>query len=369
MTRVHRPPVPVRRAPGGGGIVLWRVTLFRLFGIPVRIDASWLLLAALITWTLATLYFPVMAPGYPPAGQWGMALAGLLGLAASIVLHEAAHALVARRHGMAIEGITLFLFGGVAEMRREPPTALGELMMALAGPALSLALGLGCLGGTRALAALPGHWAAAPAAVAGYLALVNLALAAFNMLPAFPLDGGRVLRALLWHWRGDAAWATRRAAAAGMLAGLGLLGAGAWSMTEGFLVGGAWWMVIGLFLGATARAAARREALRDAWRQRPVWRYMRRLPAGLALEAGQAVPAESDAGGAAQRMRRLGRRHLGVERHGRCVGVVYLEDLERLEGRLSPSGQGYTAAARTSPREARACSSGSAGRPPRSGDG
>ncbi len=347
----------------------WRVTLFRLFGLPVRVDASWLLLAGLITWTLGEVYFPVMEPALAPATAWAMAVAGLAGLATSIVLHEAAHALVARRHGIVIEGITLFVFGGVAEMRAEPSSAVGELRMALAGPLLSLVLCAGCYG--IAALALGGAdtWAAAAAAAAvfEYLWLVNLALALFNMLPAFPLDGGRVLRALLWRWSGDAAWATRRAAAGGLAIGLGLVAVGGWSVAEGFVLGGLWWMLIGVFLGAGARAAVRREDAGAPARRRPVWRVMRRLPPALPLLADDCVPADTDTAAAAERMHRLGRRHLGVTRNGRCIGVVYLEDLARLE--ISPSGRGHIAATRMMPREDRACNTASAPPPRRTGIG
>lgn len=147
------------------------VTLFALHGIRVQIDASWLLLAVLIAWSLAVGYFPFVAPGLSPSAYWLMAVAGLVGLAASIIAHEFAHALVARRHAMPVQSIVLFVFGGVAEMSEEPSSAKDELVMALAGPAASVVLAGGCylfalalapvLGADHSLVIVLGHQPAA----------------------------------------------------------------------------------------------------------------------------------------------------------------------------------------------------------------
>ncbi len=246
-----------RRSLGRGDAMFGsRLTLFEVLGFKVRVDASWLLLAGLIVWSLAAGYFPAAAPGFGVATYWTMGAAGLIGLALSVVLHELAHSLVARRHGMAIAGITLFLFGGVAELAAEPKGPKGEFRMAVAGPLTSLGLA-GLAWGAGLAAAAAGAPAGNPAlAVVGYLATVNLFLAAFNMVPAFPLDGGRVLRAALWAWRGDPAWATRMAAGSGVACGFALMGLGAWNVAAGAWVAGVWWFVLGLFL----RAAARRPA-------------------------------------------------------------------------------------------------------------
>jgi Zn-dependent protease len=168
-----------------------RVKLCTLFGFDVHIDATWLLLAVLVTWSLASA-FPHLVPGLLAGAYLAMAVATALGLFGSIVFHEMSHALVARRYGIVIRGITLFIFGGVAELEAEPGSARGELLMAIAGPVASLLLGL-------LLFLLAGLWPAVPA-VAGvfrYLELINWTLAIFNLVPAFPLDGGRVLRAAL----------------------------------------------------------------------------------------------------------------------------------------------------------------------------
>ena len=205
-----------------------------------------------------------------------MGIAGLIGLGFSIVVHELAHSLVARRFDMPIRGITLFVFGGVAEMEEEPTSAKGELLMAIAGPAMSLAVSLAfaVLAGLGA-----GRESAAPAvAVADYLAMINAILAVFNLLPAFPLDGGRVLRAALWGWKGDFIWATRIAATSGGLFGLGMIALGLVSAIGGNVIGGIWLFVLGLFLRAAAGGAVAQAVTRDVFAGRPVHRFMRRDP-------------------------------------------------------------------------------------------
>lgn len=253
-----------------------RLTLFELFGFKVHVDASWLLLAVLVIWSLATAYFPPVLPGFPTATYWWMGVAGLIGLGFSIVVHELAHSLVARRYDMPIRGITLFVFGGVAEMEEEPTSAKGELLMAIAGPAMSLAVAIAC----AILARLgSGIESAAPAvAVADYLAAINGILALFNLVPAFPLDGGRVFRAVLWGWKGDFVWATRIAAAAGGLFGLLMIALGLGSAITGNVIGGIWLFVLGLFLRAAAGGAMSRAVTRDVFAGRPVRQFMRTEP-------------------------------------------------------------------------------------------
>jgi len=252
----------------------YRITLFSLFGFKVSVDASWLLLAVLITWSLAVGYFPQVAPGLPTATYWWLGLAGLIGFAFSIIFHELSHSLVARRFDMPIRGITLFVFGGVAEMEEEPPGAKAEFWMAIAGPLMSffLALVFFLLGG---LFVETGAAKPAPLAVLlGLLAYVNTVLGAFNLVPAFPLDGGRVLRAALWHWKGDIAWATQIAATAGSIFGFVLIAIGLINALAGNLVGGLWWFLIGLFLRAAAGAEASRQIARSALSGEPVRRFM-----------------------------------------------------------------------------------------------
>jgi Zn-dependent protease/CBS domain-containing protein len=239
-----------------------RFTLCTLFGFRLNLDVSWLFLVLLVTWSLAAGFFPMRVPGLTPVIYWSMGIAGTVGLMASLVFHELSHSLVARRFGMRIRGITLFIFGGVAEMTDEPPSAMAELLMALAGPAASLVLSA-----LLYALALIGVTAGAPVAfnvVTVYLSLINLALAVFNLVPAYPLDGGRVLRALLWRWKNDIRRATRLAAAAGSGFGFLLMAMGFFAAIVGHdVITGVWWFIIGLFLHSAARAAYMQVMMRD----------------------------------------------------------------------------------------------------------
>jgi Zn-dependent protease/predicted transcriptional regulator len=231
---------------------LYRVRLCTLFGIAVNVDASWLILGVLIGWTLGAFAFPALVPGLHALTYWIMAAATALGLLGSILFHEMAHALVAGRVGIPIRSITLFIFGGVAEMDTEPPTARGELLMAVAGPVASLFLAWVFVMLLRILHPVP-----ALAGVLWDLGVINGMLAMFNLVPAFPLDGGRVLRAVLWLWRGDFAWATRIASRLGSGFGFLLIAFGVYRVVTGDFVNGMWLFLIGLFLRAAAAASYR----------------------------------------------------------------------------------------------------------------
>jgi Zn-dependent protease/predicted transcriptional regulator len=256
-----------------------RIRVFRLLGFTVWIDWSWLLLAILIVWTLAFGYFPRVAPNLDQATYIWMGIVGLCGLAVSIIAHEFAHSVVARRYNMPIRGITLFVFGGVAEMEDEPTSASGEFWMALAGPLTSLALAIIFYFIARAMAAAGAGRAPSPAAaVVAYLAFINGLLAAFNAVPAFPLDGGRILRSVLWGWKGDVLWATRIAGAIGTAFGFGLIVLGLFSALAGNFVAGIWWFLLGMFLQMAARASVERRIARSSLSGVPVSRLMRRDP-------------------------------------------------------------------------------------------
>lgn len=238
-----------------------RYKLFTFFGFEVGIDASWLIIAALITWSLAVGFFPQSYPGLTKAAYWGMGVIGALGLFVSILFHEFCHSIVARKLGLPMKGITLFLFGGVAEMNEEPASAKVEFLMAAAGPAASIVLGF-----LFWLAAHYGQGSFQPQlqGVVEYLAYINWLLAAFNLLPAFPLDGGRILRSILWRWKKDLTWATRIAAQTGGAFGFLLIGLGLLSMFTGNLVGGLWYFVIGMFLRSAAQGSYRQIVWRQA---------------------------------------------------------------------------------------------------------
>jgi Zn-dependent protease len=244
------------------------IKLVTLNGFDIKVDPSWLLIAALITWSLSQQYFPSVMPDQPPRLYFGMGVIAMLCFFASLVLHELAHSVVARRFGMPIKAITLFLFGGVAELDAEPPTAKAELLVAVAGPVMSLMLALGFW-------ILTGVWNAtgggeAIGMVLSYLAMINLVLALFNLVPAFPLDGGRILRAYLWHRNGDILAATERAARSGVVFAYVLFGLGILSLFQGAQVAGLWQMLIGGFILLAARTSYERQLAKTAFQGKTV---------------------------------------------------------------------------------------------------
>ena len=243
-------------------MVTRRLNLFRGFGFPIRIDLSWIFIAVLVTWSLAVAWFPHEYTGLTPRTYWLMGIAGALGLFTSIVLHELGHAIVARRYGMKIRGITLFIFGGVAEMDDEPPSARAEFMVAIAGPLVSVWIGMMCFLISRA-----GEVAGWPEAVWGvfnYLAIINTIVVVFNLVPAFPLDGGRMLRSALWKRKANLRKATRISSRLGSGFGLFLFGMGLFSILAGNLVGGLWWIILGMFLRSAAQMSYQQLLVRRA---------------------------------------------------------------------------------------------------------
>lgn len=254
-----------------------RIELFRLLGFAVRLDLSWFLVVGLISWSLAASVFPPLYPDLEPATYWLMGVAAALGLFASVVLHELAHALVARRFRLTIRGITLFIFGGVAEMESEPPNAEAEFLIAIAGPAASVVVAVGCLGigGLGPMFGLP----LPLTGVLMHLGGLNLLLVGFNMIPAFPLDGGRVLRSALWKLKSDLRWATRITTSIGSGFGLLLIFLGIWRLIAvQDLVGGLWMLLIGLFLRNAAKIAYKQLMMRRSLEGEPVRRFMQQDP-------------------------------------------------------------------------------------------
>ncbi len=250
------------------------ITLFRLFGFAVRIDVTWIFIAVLVTWSLAQGIFPAQVKGQTALVYWVMGTLGAVGLFLSIIFHELCHSLVARRFGMEMSGITLFIFGGVAEMTDEPPSPRAEFFMAAAGPISSVLLGLAVLAGAWFM---PGPFlkAASPAkGVLLYLGEINLVLAAFNLIPAFPLDGGRVLRAVLWGRHGNIKRATRVTSTIGSGFGALLIVLGVISFITGNVVSGVWWFLIGMFLRGAAGQSYRQLLLRRELEGEPVRRFM-----------------------------------------------------------------------------------------------
>jgi Zn-dependent protease/CBS domain-containing protein len=257
-----------------------RITLFSLFGFEVRVDLSWIFLAVLVTWTLAAGVFPAYYPGLPVATYWSMGVVGAAGMFFSIIFHEMSHSLVARHYGLPMGGITLFLFGGVAEMKDEPANPRVEFLMAIAGPIASVVLAVVF----HAIRVAAGG-AGAPPAVDGvffYLATINLVLAVFNLVPAFPLDGGRILRAALWYWKGDLRWATQISAATGGAFGLLLVFLGLLNVVQGNFIGGMWWFLIGLFVRNAAAMSYQQVLIQQGFEGLPVRRVMNAKPVAVA---------------------------------------------------------------------------------------
>jgi Zn-dependent protease/CBS domain-containing protein len=236
-------------------------TIARIAGIRIGVNWTWLVVFALVVWTWATGIFPDTNPGLSDGTYVAMAVAGAVFFFASLLLHELGHAFRARREGMEIEGITLWLFGGVAKFKGMFPSAGAEFRIAIAGPLVSL-----LLGGVFVLLALGAGLPEAADGVAAWLGYVNLMLLAFNLLPALPLDGGRVLRSALWHFRGEFGWATRIAATIGRGFGYLMIVGGVASLLFLDDYGGIWLALIGWFLlqaaGAEDRYLIARQALR-----------------------------------------------------------------------------------------------------------
>jgi Zn-dependent protease/CBS domain-containing protein len=253
-----------------------RMTLFTLLGFRVQLDMSWLFLALLITWSLAKGFFPVETPGLPVATYWRMGTVGTIGLFFSLVLHELSHSLVARRFGMTIRGITLFIFGGVAELADEPPSAKAELWTAVAGPAMSLLIG--ALFATVAGFGAERGWPPPAVGVSAYLGTINFVLAVFNLVPAYPLDGGRVLRAALWRWKADLHWATRQASRIGGGFAFLLMAAGLLQLFGGNFIAGVWWFLIGLFLRSASTSSYTQLLAREMLAGKPVSDFMTAHP-------------------------------------------------------------------------------------------
>ena len=227
------------------------------FGIPVRINSSWFVVVVFVAWSLASGYFPFRCPGFSAPMYWGMGIVAALLLFLCVLLHELGHSLVAQRFGIKVLGMTLFLFGGVAQIASDPTRPAVELLVALAGPLVSGAIAGACM---LAGSAIPVDNRASLIAVAilRYLAMINFGLILFNLLPGFPLDGGRILRAALWGGTGSLRTATRISSAIGSALGLGLIGLGAWSMLRGAGLHGLWYVFLGLFLRDAALASFRR---------------------------------------------------------------------------------------------------------------
>jgi Zn-dependent protease len=225
------------------------ISLGRIFGIPIGLDYSWFLVFALLTWTLAASYYPAEFKNWPTAEYWLVGAITAIMLFVSVLLHELGHSVVAIRYKIPVRSITLFIFGGVAQIGAEPPSALAEFWIAVAGPLVSFALA--ALFGALQPILTP---IAPLLALAKYLAYINAVLGLFNLIPGFPLDGGRVFRAIVWGITHNLRRATTIAGNVGRLIGFLFIFFGVWQMVSGNLINGLWIAFIGWFLESAANA-------------------------------------------------------------------------------------------------------------------
>jgi len=233
----------------------WKI--ITIWGIPIRVHFSWIIVFGLITWSLSSFYFPKAAPELPAASHWVKGFIAALLLFVSVAFHELAHSFVSKRYKITIMGITLFIFGGVAQMKGEPPTPKAELRIAIAGPLSSFFLAA-VFYFFYLTAGSPGV-----KALYSYLAQINLILGGFNLIPGFPMDGGRVLRSILWEKTKDYFYATRKASSLGRKIALFFIIFGLFSILMGFM-NGIWLMLIGWFLYTAAEESYQRASLQES---------------------------------------------------------------------------------------------------------
>lgn len=294
--------------------------LGRILGIPILIHYTWLIVFGLVAWSLASGYFPMADGGLSLAARILLGGAAALLFFAALLLHELAHSWVGQREGLKIRSITLFIFGGVAQMGGEPRSAGAEFRMAIAGPAASLAIALlfwGALAAGRGIVSRP------LLLLWQYLALANLVVAAFNLIPAFPLDGGRVLRAALWYFTRSRMRATRIASTVGQGFAYLLMGFGVLRIVGGNTVGGLWTLFIGWFLLQGAQAGYRQTLIRRALQGIEAHEVMREGPPAVEGELPLAVFVQ-------EHLLRSGETDFCVMDDGRLRGIISLDDVKRV---------------------------------------
>jgi Zn-dependent protease len=287
-------------------------------GIEIRVHYTWLFAFILIAWSLAQGYFPFSNAGLGAATYWILGVASALLLFGSVLVHELGHSLLAGARGLHVQSITLFIFGGVSSITKEASTAKDEFLIAVIGPLTSLVLaGLFWLAGEVLTAGT------AIAAVAGYLAFTNLLLAAFNIVPGFPLDGGRVLRSILWGTTGNLPRATRLASYVGQAVAFAMIGWGVSRLLGGDVFGGLWTAFIGWFLNSGAEASRQQQTVRAVLDAVPVTTVMDSSPAF-------AAPGLSVHDFVFEHTLQRGHRALAVVEAGQLVGIVSITDAKHL---------------------------------------
>jgi len=295
-------------------------TVARIRGIPIGVHYTWGIAVVMITWSLAAGYFPSSYPGWGRTTYWVVGAAAALLLFISVLLHELCHSMVAQARGLTVKSITLFIFGGVSNIGRESEDPQDEFLIAVVGPLSSLVLaGLFWLGGR----AIPNDTSPL-GAMLFYLSTVNLMLALFNILPGFPLDGGRVLRAILWGATGSMIRGTTIASVVGQVLAFAFMGYGIWQFfIEGEPLTGIWIGFIGWFLNSAAEATRRQTAVQEGFRGVPVSSVMTPDPPYVP----PSLPVRDLVN---EYLLRRGLRALPVVTDGRIVGLVSLSDVKHL---------------------------------------
>ncbi len=294
------------------------IPLGRILGIPVGLDYSWFLIFGLLTWTLAVSYYPGEFKNWPTAQYWLVGAATSVMLFASVLLHELGHSAIALRYKIPVRSITLMIFGGVAEISAEPPSAVAEFWIAIAGPVVSFALAL------LFFLLLPILAGAAPLlALVKYLAIINFSLALFNLIPGFPLDGGRVFRAIVWGVTHNLRRATLIAANLGRGIAYLFIFAGVWQIFSGNPGNGLWIAFIGWFLESAAMAQVQQQTLQDRLAGHRVSQAMSRNYTGIPAETTlQQLVDYHILGG--------GRRSFVVEQGDKVIGLLTLHHLKEI---------------------------------------
>jgi Zn-dependent protease/predicted transcriptional regulator len=238
------------------------VKLFRVLGIQISLNYTWFIVFGLIVWSLASGYFPYHYPGLSRSAHWMMGFLGAVFLFLSVLAHEVTHSYIAKKEGMDVSEITLFIFGGVSQLTKEPEDPQKELKVAIGGPASSLVLALMFWILSKATSPFPDLLLYT--GLLNYLAFINLALAVFNLIPGFPLDGGRVLRAIYWRKTNNLRKATQIASEAGKWVGVGIILLGLFWILAGNLIGGFWFVIIGIFLRSAAEGGYQQAVMKGA---------------------------------------------------------------------------------------------------------
>jgi Zn-dependent protease len=310
---------PARNGLGGA------VRLFTIGGIDVAVHVSWLAIFALVTWSLATAYFPAVIPDASPTEYWILGVVASVLLFASVLVHELAHSFVAKSRGMDVRSITLFIFGGVSNLAGEAKKPSIEFLIAIVGPLTSFIIAAIAFGVALATRDSP-----MVASVAGYLAVINTLLGAFNLIPGFPLDGGRVLRSIVWSATGNLRRATEIAAGVGQVVAWLLLLWGFWRIFDGDVFGGLWTVAIGWFLQNAAQASLQQTVLETRLGRLRVGEVVRPDPTA-------AEPTTTVAELIERYILPGSRRAIPIVEGGRLVGIVTLSDIRDVPAEERPT--------------------------------